>query len=63
MLLVFVFISILVGPLAGEARDGEIQILDRPLLAPAPPVWPQSYEMQYTIELPYVATVQIVGLK
>jgi|LauGreDrversion2_5_1035112.scaffolds.fasta_scaffold130618_1 hypothetical protein len=40
-----------------------IERIDGPIEQPSPPHWPSSYEMQYTIDLPYVQTVQIVGLK
>eukprot|EP00195_Chlamydomonas_chlamydogama_P002652 CAMPEP_0202921880 /NCGR_PEP_ID=MMETSP1392-20130828/77617_1 /ASSEMBLY_ACC=CAM_ASM_000868 /TAXON_ID=225041 /ORGANISM="Chlamydomonas chlamydogama, Strain SAG 11-48b" /LENGTH=614 /DNA_ID=CAMNT_0049615479 /DNA_START=109 /DNA_END=1953 /DNA_ORIENTATION=+ len=31
--------------------------------SPSPPSWPSSFEMQYTLTLPYVASLQTVGLK
>ena len=62
MMLAALLTLAILGGTHAEA-DSEIQILDHPLVAPSPPVWPSSYEMQYTIELPYVASVQIVGLK
>lgn len=37
--------------------------LESPIDSPLPPIWPAAFEMQYTIELPYIQTIQIVGLK
>eukprot|EP00955_Chlamydomonas_euryale_P008969 95949-Chlamydomonas_euryale.AAC.2 len=31
--------------------------------SPSPPAWPAAFEMEYTLSLPYVLTLQSVGLK
>ncbi len=59
-----VLLFLLVGTIHGKTTGPPgIVAIERSLVAPSPPSWPSSFEMQYTIELPYIQTVQIVGLK
>ncbi|GFR49771.1 hypothetical protein Agub_g11937 [Astrephomene gubernaculifera] len=46
----------LASPRLGVERQGRVD-------APAPPRWPDAYEMEYTLTLPYVETFQTGGLK
>jgi hypothetical protein len=58
--LLFFLVNISQGQV--QVRDG-IQVISSSIGAPTPPKWPSAFEMQYIIELPYVQTVQLVGLK
>ena len=64
MKLVYVscFLFICASALAHVLATAQIAV-ESPIDSPLPPIWPAAFEMQYTIELPYVQTVQIVGLK
>lgn len=44
-------------------RDHGIEMIGHITARPDPPKWPNAFETIYSISLPYVETIQAVGLK